>query len=128
MSFPCAVDIYMLNEPAPPTAMTGLQWVLEEAQKELKRLEEQSEELLVTVGPEDPVLQDVYERIDSMDPATFESRVASILYGLGFDEEKMKKFTEDMSGGWRMRVALAKALFVRPTLLVLDEPTAHLVI
>ncbi|KNE59670.1 hypothetical protein AMAG_18400 [Allomyces macrogynus ATCC 38327] len=120
------VDIYMLAEPAPPTDMTGLEWVLEEAHKELKRLEEQADEILTTEGPEDPVLQDIYDRIDAMDPSTFESRVSSMLYGLGFDADKMTKATKDMSGGWRMRVALAKALFTKPTLLILDEPTAHL--
>ncbi|EGV62881.1 hypothetical protein CANTEDRAFT_115841 [Yamadazyma tenuis ATCC 10573] len=61
-----------------------------------------------------------------MDPATFESRAAIILTGLGFDKVTIKKHTKDMSGGWRMRVALAKALFVKPTLLLLDDPTAHL--
>ncbi|KAJ3360208.1 ABC transporter ATP-binding protein arb1 [Allomyces javanicus] len=120
------IDIYMLAEPAPPTDMTGLEWVLEEAHKELKRLEEQADEILTTEGPEDPVLQDIYDRIDAMDPSTFESRVSSMLYGLGFDADKMTKATKDMSGGWRMRVALAKALFTKPTLLILDEPTAHL--
>ncbi|ORZ39553.1 ATP-binding cassette sub-family F member 2 [Catenaria anguillulae PL171] len=120
------IDIYLLNEPAPPTDMTGLQWVLDEANKELKRLEDLADKILVEEGPDDPNLQDIYERIDAMDPSTFESRVSSILYGLGFDSRMMPKATKDMSGGWRMRVALAKALFVRPTLLLLDEPTAHL--
>ena len=64
--------------------------------------------------------------MDAMDPATFESRAASILSGLGFTDARMKYMTKDLSGGWRMRVALARALFVKPTVLLLDEPTNHL--
>jgi ABC-type hemin transport system ATPase subunit len=51
---------------------------------------------------------DIYERIEAMDPATFESRAAMILAGLGFTKKQMEKQTKDLSGGWRMRVALAK--------------------
>merc|ERR1719158_2084069 len=61
-----------------------------------------------------------------MDPDTFEARACELLHGLGFTEVMMRKFTKDMSGGWRMRVALAQALFKQPTLLILDEPTNHL--
>jgi len=61
-----------------------------------------------------------------MDPSTFESRAAELLYGLGFSQAMTQKATKDMSGGWRMRVALAQALFAQPTLLLLDEPTNHL--
>ena len=61
-----------------------------------------------------------------MDPSTFHTRASLILTGLGFNKKTINKKTRDMSGGWRMRVALAKALFVRPSLLLLDDPTAHL--
>lgn len=55
-----------------------------------------------------------------------ESRAAEILKGLGFDEHSLKKDPKTLSGGWRMRVELAKVLLFRPTLLILDEPTNHL--
>jgi ATP-binding cassette subfamily F protein 2 len=61
-----------------------------------------------------------------MDPNTFEVRASMILTGLGFNKKTIHKKTKDMSGGWRMRVALGKALFVKPSLLLLDDPTAHL--
>ncbi|CAM9015807.1 unnamed protein product [Wickerhamomyces anomalus] len=123
---PEAIDIYLLNEPAEPSEFSALEYVVREAEHELKRLEDLVEDIIVKDGPESPVLEGIYERIDSMDPSTFESRAAVILIGLGFNSQTIKKKTKDMSGGWKMRVALAKALFVKPTLLLLDDPTAHL--
>lgn len=64
--------------------------------------------------------------METMDPSTFSTRASLILTGLGFNKKTISKKTKDMSGGWRMRVALAKALFVKPSLLLLDDPTAHL--
>ena len=66
------------------------------------------------------------DKLDKMEPSTFEPRACELLHGLGFSKEMMQKATKDMSGGWRMRVALAQALFVEPMLLLLDEPTNHL--
>lgn len=123
---PEQIDIYLLNEPAEPTEFSALEYVVREAEHELQRLEELVEKILEEEGPEAPALEDLHERMDELDPATFESRASVILIGLGFNSVTIKKKTKDMSGGWRMRVALAKALFVKPTLLLLDDPTAHL--
>jgi ATP-binding cassette subfamily F protein 2 len=71
-------------------------------------------------------LTQVYERLEELDAATAETRASKILSGLGFTPEKQKKMTKEFSGGWRMRIALARALFIQPTLLLLDEPTNHL--
>ncbi|KAK4942622.1 ABC transporter ATP-binding protein arb1 [Elasticomyces elasticus] len=124
--FPDHVDIYLLNEGAPPSDLGALEWVVREAENELARLEKLSETILERDGPDAPVLEELYERMDGMDPSTFQTRASLILTGLGFNKKTISKKTKDMSGGWRMRVALAKALFVKPALLLLDDPTAHL--
>ncbi|KAB5550841.1 ABC transporter ATP-binding protein ARB1 [Coniochaeta sp. 2T2.1] len=120
------VDIYLLNEPAPPSDLGALEWVVTEAEKEVERLDKLAEKILEEDGPESPILMDLYEHMESMDPSTFATRASLILTGLGFDKKTIHKKTKDMSGGWRMRVALGKALFVKPSLLLLDDPTAHL--
>ncbi|PZU11745.1 ABC-F family ATP-binding cassette domain-containing protein [Sphingomonas sp.] len=76
---------------------------------------------------EDPDrLGDVYERLIAIDAYTAEARAATILVGLGFDEEMQKRPLDSYSGGWKMRVALAALLFSNPDLLLLDEPSNHL--
>ncbi|KAF7514270.1 ABC transporter ATP-binding protein arb1 [Endocarpon pusillum] len=120
------VDIYLLNEGAPPSELGALEWVVKEAENEMDRLDKLAEDILEKEGPESLVLMDLYERIESMEPSTFQTRASLILTGLGFNKKTINKKTKDMSGGWRMRVALAKALFVKPSLLLLDDPTAHL--
>lgn len=71
-------------------------------------------------------LMEVYERLEDMSSDDAEARAGVILAGLGFTAEDQQRPTREFSGGWRMRVALAQALFVRPDLLLLDEPTNHL--
>eukprot|EP01098_Paradermamoeba_levis_P011764 TRINITY_DN506_c0_g2_i1.p1 TRINITY_DN506_c0_g2~~TRINITY_DN506_c0_g2_i1.p1 ORF type:complete len:575 (-),score=154.78 TRINITY_DN506_c0_g2_i1:87-1811(-) len=126
LPIPSHIDIWHLNEEVEPTERTAIQAVVDVVEKEHKRLEAEEERLLMEEGPESPNLMDIYERLDALDPSTFESRACGLLHSLGFSQTMMNKMTKDMSGGWRMRVSLARALFVRPTLLLLDEPTNHL--
>lgn len=123
---PESIDVYLLNEPAEPSEFSALEWVINEANKKLELLERRVEEILETEGPESDQLEILNEQLDEMDASTFEVRAAQILTGLGFTPQTLHKKTKDMSGGWKMRVALGKALFVKPTLLLLDDPTAHL--
>lgn len=123
---PSYIDIHLLAEEAHPSDDTALDYVINSAKLEVARLEQQADDILTEEGPESPLLEDIYDRLEELDPNTFESRASTILVGLGFTPKTIYKRTRDMSGGWRMRVALAKALFIQPSMLLLDEPTNHL--
>lgn len=69
---------------------------------------------------------EISKRLDEIDAGSAESKAIEILMGLGFSQTDLKKPTKNFSGGWRMRISLAKALFVQPDILLLDEPTNHL--
>jgi ATP-binding cassette, subfamily F, member 1 len=71
-------------------------------------------------------LDTIANDLDSIDAASAEPRARSILSGLGFTTEMQARATQKFSGGWRMRISLARALFMNPTMLMLDEPTNHL--
>ena len=70
-----------------------------------------------------PTLQ---ERFHALDGYALDAQVGAVLTGLGFSKEDWARQTDEFSGGWQMRIALAKLLLAKPNLLLLDEPTNHL--
>jgi ATP-binding cassette subfamily F protein 2 len=123
---PEGIDMWFLDKEADPSDMTALEAVIEKAKTEKERLEKLQLELYEDPEKYADMLCLIDEKLEKMDPDSFEKKAAELLYGLGFGRQMMGKQTKDMSGGWRMRVSLAQALFVEPTLLLLDEPTNHL--
>ena len=103
---------------------------------ELREMEREVEHLggqlavLDHAGPEYEVAAERYsmlqERFHALDGYALDAQVGGVLTGLGFSKEDWARQTDEFSGGWQMRIALAKLLLAKPNLLLLDEPTNHL--
>jgi ATP-binding cassette subfamily F protein 3 len=102
---------------------------LREMAREVERLGGQLA-VLEHAGPEYEAAAERYsmlqERFHALDGYALDAQVGGVLTGLGFSKEDWTRQTDEFSGGWQMRIALAKLLLAKPNLLLLDEPTNHL--
>jgi ATP-binding cassette subfamily F protein 3 len=113
-----------VKQEAPDGEQSLLDTVLEGDPERLALLAEVDAAAHTEIDPER--LADVIDRLVAIEADSAPSRAAVILAGLGFDAATQQRPVNSFSGGWRMRVALATALFANPDLLLLDEPTNHL--
>ncbi|KAL0536487.1 hypothetical protein IC582_025436 [Cucumis melo] len=130
---PKNIDVLLVEQEVVGDDRSALQAVVS-ANEELVKLRQEVADLQNSDGGQDENddddagerLAELYEKLQLLGSDAAEAQASKILAGLGFTKDMQARSTRSFSGGWRMRISLARALFVQPTLLLLDEPTNHL--
>ncbi|GFS25515.1 ATP-binding cassette sub-family F member [Elysia marginata] len=129
LQIPANIDVLYCEQEVVADETKSIDAVLKADKKRTALLEEEKQLVLkLSDGGMEIAdrLKDVYDELRAINADAAEPKARRILAGLGFTKEMMSRPTKSLSGGWRMRVSLARALFMEPTLLMLDEPTNHL--
>lgn len=123
LDMPASWVIAHVAQETPALAMTALDFVLD-GDVELRQIE--AALAAAELAQQGELIAELHQRLLDVDGYSAKARAAELLHGLGFSQTNLQQAVASFSGGWRVRLNLARALMCRSDLLLLDEPTNHL--
>lgn len=123
VKYPAAWSLAWVNQETPALDVSALDYVIQGDREYIQLMAELEQANIQNDGNQIALL---HAKLDTIGAWTIQSRAATLLHGLGFENEQLQSAVKSFSGGWRMRLNLAQALICRSDLLLLDEPTNHL--